>query len=352
MALRRKRAIMWVVSIGVGVAVLLGSLEFLRRQGLDPATWLANIWVLIAAIPLPFLLLALLMKVTEVALNAFAWMISLRAAFPNERITYRQMFGVVQGGIAMTSLIPPKFGSVALLGLYRVAFPALPMTTVLAARIVQGTPSVIVGAIMLVLFGVVVGRSADGGFYDSAIAFSREQPLLAALIVVGLIALIAFMVMRGRDWLRAFSTQVTMGGAILRTPRRYVLLVVAPTLTAYALRWGVTGVLMAAFSIPVNWETLLRVNVSHGLSRTVQVTPGGLGTMQAFDLVALQGFAPVDVIAAYSLTQSGVLLIFNVLCGVVALLWAFGWERTATFLSRGRAGKSPAPAPAATPSAS
>lgn len=350
--MRRKRAIMWLASIGVGLAVLLGSLEFLRRQGIEPASWLANIWVLMVAIPLPFLLLALLMKVTEVALNAFAWMISLRAAVPNERITYRQMFGVVQGGIAMTSLIPPKFGGVALLGLYRVAFPALPIATVLAARIVQGTSSVILGTIMLVVFGIVVGSSGEGGFFESTIAFSREQPLLTALIVIGLVALTAFLVLRGREWLRAFGAQVTMGGAILRTPRRYALFVVVPTLAAYALRWGVTGTLMAAFSIPVNWETLLRVNVSHGLSRTVQVTPGGLGTMQAFDLVALQGFAPVDVIAAYSLTQTGVLLIFNVFCGVAALLWAFGWGGATAFLSRGRGGESPSAAPAATSSAS
>ena len=350
--MRRKRTLMWLASIGVGLVVLLGSLEFLRRQGLEPTTWLADVWVLIVAIPLPFLLVALLMKVTEVSLNAFAWMISLRAAFPGERITYRQMFGVVQGGIALTSLIPPKFGSVALLGLYKVAFPTLPITTVLAARIVQGTSSVILGTIMLVIFGIVVGSSAEQSFFDSALAFARDQPLFATLIVIGLVVLIWFLVKRGRHWFRAFGAQITMGGAILRTPRRYALLVVVPTLTAYALRWGVTGTLMAAFGIPVNWETLLRVNVSHGLSRTVQVTPGGLGTMQAFDLVALQGFAPVDVIAAYSLTQSGVLLIFNVFCGVVAFLWAFGWERTTTFLNRGGEGESPSPAPATTPSAS
>lgn len=351
-AARRKRALMWLASIGVGVAVLVGSLAFLQKQGLEPSAWLADVWVLIAAIPLPFLLVALLMKLTEVALNAFAWMISLRAAFPDQRITYRQMFGVVQGGIALTSLIPPKFGSVALLGLYKVAFPTLPITTVLAARIVQGTSSAIVGFVMLILFGIVVGSGSEDGFFDTALAFARVQPLLAALIVAGLVALIAFLVKRGRHWLRAFGHQISMGGAILRMPRRYALLVVIPTLSAYALRWAVTGTLMAAFGIPVNWETLLRVNVSHGLSRTVQVTPGGLGTMQAFDLVALQGFAPVDVIAAYSLTQSGVLLIFNVFCGVVALLWAFGLQGAASFLNRGRTGESPAPAPAATPSAS
>jgi hypothetical protein len=73
----------------------------------------------------------------------------------------------------------------------------------------------------------------------------------------------------------------------------------------------------------------LRVNVSHGLARTVQVTPGGFGTTQAFDLVALQGIAPVEVITAYSLSQAAILLLFNIAFGLAALTWAFGWDRTA-----------------------
>ena len=76
----------------------------------------------------------------------------------------------------------------------------------------------------------------------------------------------------------------------------------------------------------------MRVNVSHGLARTVQVTPGGFGTTQAFDLVALRGIAPVEVITAYSLSQAAILLVFNIAFGLVALTWAFGWDRTARLM--------------------
>jgi hypothetical protein len=136
------------------------------------------------------------------------------------------------------------------------------------------------------------------------------------------------LVHRGREWLRGFATQIAVGGAILRSPRRYVLLVALPTLLAFVLRWGVTGTLLAAFGVPVSLDTLLRVNVSHGLARSVQIAPGGIGTTQAFDLVALQGIAPAEVIAAYSLSQSAILLVFNIAFGLIAVTWAFGWERT------------------------
>jgi hypothetical protein len=76
----------------------------------------------------------------------------------------------------------------------------------------------------------------------------------------------------------------------------------------------------------------LRVNVSHGLARSVQIVPGGFGTTQAFDLVALQGIAPVEVITAYSLSQAAILLLFNVAFGLVALTWALGWDRTGRLL--------------------
>jgi hypothetical protein len=115
-------------------------------------------------------------------------------------------------------------------------------------------------------------------------------------------------------------------------PRKYALQVVLPTLLAFAFRWGVTATMLAAFLIPLSWQTLLKVNVSHGLARSVQVTPGGIGTTQAFDLAMLQGIAPVERIVAYSLSQSALLFVFNIAFGLVALLWAFGWERTARFL--------------------
>ena len=84
--------------------------------------------------------------------------------------------------------------------------------------------------------------------------------------------------------------------------------------------------------IPVTFETLLRVNVSHGIARSVQVTPGGFGTTQAFDLVALRGFASPEVITAYSLSQAAILFVFNIAFGLIALTWAFGWQRTARLI--------------------
>ena len=344
----RRRAAIWAAGVVAGIAVLTLSLAFVRSQGIDLGAWLSEIWVLIAAIPAPFVIAACALKASEVALNAVAWTTVLRAAYPDERITFRQTLGVVQGGVGIFAVIPPKFGGFAVLGLYRAAFPTLGVAGVLATRVVQGISSTILGTSLLIVFaGVNAGFGEQAGFLDAVVAFFGDAPYLALPLTALVVAGIVILARRGRDWLRGFVAEMALGGAILRTPGRYALRVVFPTLLAFALRWGVTGTLLAAFAIPVSWETLLRVNVAHGLARSVQVTPGGFGTVQAFDLVALQGIAPVDVITAYSLSQVAILLVFNLAFGFLALLWAFGWDRTAGLLRLPRRGVTAAPAPQA-----
>jgi hypothetical protein len=331
-----KRTAIRTAGIALGVVILVASIEFIRRQGLDPWTWFADVWVLIAGIPAPFVILACVLKASEVSLNAAAWKTVLRAAYPGEAIGFRQTLGVVQGGVGIFAVIPPKFGGFAVLGLYKAAFPSLSITAVLATRVVQGISSTILGTVLLVIFGVAnAGFGEQSGFIDGAGSFVAEWPLLAVLLVVLIASLLVVLLRRSRRWLREFVAQMAMGGAILRTPGRYIFSVVVPTLLAFALRWAVTGTLLFAFGVSLSLETLLRVNVSHGLARTVQVTPGGFGTTQAFDLVALRGIAPIEVITAYSLSQAAILLVFNIAFGLVALTWAFGWNRTARLIRFG-----------------
>lgn len=332
-----KRRFLW---LGGGV-LLLGLLviaaEYLRRQGADPRIWLGEVWGTMMAVPLRFLFIAMALKLACVALDAFAWMTTLRAAFPDRQITFRQVFGIVQGGVGILTIIPPKFGGIPVLGLYRAVLPDLPLTTMVASRGVQGAASWITGTVIVLAFGAAsVEAGGEAGWTDRALRFAQEQPLLAAAIVVGVAGLVVLLARQGRTWVRALGQQLLYAGAIVRQPGRYALLVALPTVLAFALRWAMTATLLMAFAIPVSLETLVRVNVAHGLARSVQVTPGGFGTTQVFDLVALRGFATPEVITAYSLAQSALLLFFNVLCGILAVLWVLGWDRTVGLFKRTR----------------
>ena len=162
-----RRVARWAAGVVLGIVILVASIEFVRRQGLDPGTWFTDVWVLIAGIPAPFVILACTLKAAEVSLNAAAWKTVLRAAYPEERIGFRQTLGVVQGGVGIFAVIPPKFGGFAVLGLYKAAFPSLRITAVLATRVVQGISSTILGTVLLVIFGVAnAGLGEQSGFID------------------------------------------------------------------------------------------------------------------------------------------------------------------------------------------
>lgn len=330
-----KQRFLWLGGSILLLGLLVVAVEFMRRRGTDPQVWLAEVWGTMMAVPLRFLLVAMALKLTCVALDSFAWMTTLRAAFPDREITFRQVFGIVQGGVGILTVIPPKFGGIPVLGLYRAVLPDLPLTTMVASRGVQGIASWITGALIVVAFGAsTVEIGGEVGWTDRALHFAQEQPLLAVAIILGVAGLCVLLARYGRSWVRAVGQQLIYAGAIVRQPGRYVLLVVLPTILAFVLRWAMTATLLMAFAIPANLETLVRVNVAHGLARSVQVTPGGFGTTQIFDLVALQGFATPEVITAYSLAQSALLLFFNVLCGILAVLWVLGWDRTIGLFKR------------------
>jgi hypothetical protein len=320
---------------GVAVGVLAASVIFIARDGADISSWLGHVWAQIAAVPTVYVVVACGLKALEVVLNTGAWVAVLRAAHPEQAVSFRQALGAVQGGIGIAAVVPPKLSGVPVLGLYRVAFPGLGIAALMATRTVQGVAASLLGLGALLVFGVTsAGVGDSGGFLDQVSGFCRAQPLLAVAVTVlgGWLAVV--LVRRSRAWLRGFGRQLALSGAILRTPGRYALLVAAPTALAFACRWGVTGVLLAAFELPVSLETLVRVNISHGLARSVQIAPGGLGTTQAFDLAALRGLAPAEAIAAYSLAQAAILLAFNVAFALGALTWAYGRERTIGLILR------------------
>ncbi|MEZ4562707.1 MAG: lysylphosphatidylglycerol synthase domain-containing protein [Thermomicrobiales bacterium] len=332
-----QRRFLWLGGSVLLIGLLIVAAEYMRRQGADPRAWLGEVWGTMMAAPPRFLLIAMALKLTCVALDSFAWMVTLRAAFPDRQIMFRQVFGIVQGGVGILTIIPPKFGGIPVLGLYRAVLPDLPLTTMVASRGVQGAASWITGTVIVLAFGATsVEAGGDEGWTARALRFAQEQPLLALLAAVGVAGLAVLLARQGRSWVRAIGQQLLYAGAIVRQPGRYVLLVALPTVLAFALRWAMTATLLMAFAIPVSLETLVRVNVAHGLARSVQVTPGGFGTTQVFDLVALRGFATPEVITAYSLAQSALLLFFNVLCGLLAVLWVLGWDRTAGLFKRTR----------------
>ena len=93
---------------------------------------------------------------------------------------------------------------------------------------------------------------------------------------------------------------------------------------SWTCKFFVIGIFLAAYAIPVTFDTIMRVMGSNSISGTVTVTPGGVGVTQAMNVAALQGYASPNTITAYSITQQLVTTAWNVLIATVLVLIFFG----------------------------
>jgi hypothetical protein len=70
------------------------------------------------------------------------------------------------------------------------------------------------------------------------------------------------------------------------------------------------------------------------LSGLFAITPGGVGQTQARNIATLRSYAASSDIAAFSITQDSIMTIWNVVLGIVVMLWAFGLGQVKELLSR------------------
>jgi uncharacterized membrane protein YbhN (UPF0104 family) len=163
------------------------------------------------------------------------------------------------------------------------------------------------------------------GSFDVKFAFVHERPWATAILLLGGAFLIYLV-------LRAFWPKVVHwwddakeGGGILKEPRKYVVRVFTPSLLAWIASLGVMAVFLAAYDIPVSFDTLMRLAGGNSIANVTSVTPGGAGVNQAFNVASLNGITNATTATAYSVAQQLVTTAWNILFAIVLVVWVFGW---------------------------
>src|SRR5262249_61274510 len=116
-------------------------------------------------------------------------------------------------------------------------------------------------------------------------------------------------------------------GAILSTPKRYMTRVFLPSFLSYVCKYFVIGIFLAAFSIPVTFESITWVVGSGSLANVVSVTPGAVGITQATNALALNVccHVPNSAAVAYSTAQQLITTAWNITFAVILTVSVFGW---------------------------
>jgi uncharacterized membrane protein YbhN (UPF0104 family) len=306
----------------------------------DVWNWVSGVFGRIGDLSLYWLLLALALKTAESAFIGFGWRNILHAAYPRAGLSFKTAWGASQGGTAINAVTPAQAGTAAMIGIFRTSIPGSSVAGVTSAAAVQSL--FFTGVSVLMVIGVAIFRPrtvSKGSPSDEAHGFIASHPVLVPIAVVVVVALLWFLWPRLKPRLRDTWHEAKEGAAIFRDRRRYARQVALPSTASYACRIGVNVVFMAAFGIPITAFTVFLVASSHMLSGLFAITPGGVGQTQALDVATLRGHAPSDDIAAFSITQDSVLTIWNVVLGLVVMLWAFGYGQVKELLSKRGAGQ-------------
>jgi hypothetical protein len=101
-----------------------------------------------------------------------------------------------------------------------------------------------------------------------------------------------------------------------------------PSFLSYVAKFAVIGIFLAAFAIPVTFESITWIVGSGSLANVASFTPGSVGVTQATNALALDVCCnvPKNTAVAYSTAQQLITTAWNVLFATVLVIWVFGWS--------------------------
>src|SRR5262249_36468990 len=165
------------------------------------------------------------------------------------------------------------------------------------------------------------------GTFDINLGNISQYPVATTVIVIGggfLIVVLARMFWRQ---VKKLWAQAKQGGVILSQPKRYLTRAFLPSFLSWLCKLAVVGIFLAAFAIPVTFESIMWVAGSGSLANVASFTPGAVGVTQATNALALDTCCDVarDTAIAYSTAQQLIMTAWNVLLAVVLVVLVFGW---------------------------
>ncbi|HEX3240427.1 MAG TPA: hypothetical protein VHR18_09855 [Solirubrobacterales bacterium] len=314
MGRRIARITIWIG--GVALAIFL-----LDLVGVPVDDWIEALFDKLGEIPSWAIAGGIILQSIQTALAALAWFGILRAALPEGGVTYRIVLASYATAVALNSFLPANMGTWVMLLMFTTLFVGATFTMMLSGIVVQKIPfSIFNISLYLYLFLSVAGS------FSIKLGFLSDHTGVVVMIVVGGIVLLVLLGRIFWEKLAGLRAQAAAGGAILRTPRRFVLDVALPELGSYAARLAIVAVFLGAYGIPVTFHNVATVTASNSISNSVSATPGGVGVTQAMNSAALSGSTNAATATAYSISQQVVTSAWNVVFAVALVSWVFGWS--------------------------
>jgi uncharacterized membrane protein YbhN (UPF0104 family) len=301
----------------------------------------------LASVEWKWLALGIVCHLCKLLAVSRAWTNIVRAAYPQSRVVYRQMFGSYVAGTGVNAVIPARGGDVVRLFLAKRRVEGATYTTLISTSLLQTIFDIVIATFFIlwaitqhVLPGLNVLRSPSLPSLDYGWAFRHP---VAGLILVGLLLLLGTaLVFWVAERVEEFKAKVAQGFAAFADRSYYGKHVVPWQLLDWSLRLATVFFFLRAFGIPATLHNALLVQVSQSLSTIFPVSPGGIGTEQALLVYTFRNVTTKSVALSFSVGMRVTLIIVNAIVGFTAILLMTGTVHVRRAAEADRAGSEPA----------
>jgi glycosyltransferase 2 family protein len=280
-------------------------------------------WDYLASVrPLP-LGIAICCHIAKTMCTSRAWRNVLAAAYPETRVRWISIYGAYIAGVGVNAILPARAGDVVRLTMAHRAVKGATYTTLVSSSLVLAIVDVICG-VSLFAWAITQGVLPGFGVLPSLPSFDfrwlfehdRVGEIVLLLLVFGLIGLAIWVSAHVAE----FRERVGQAFTIVHTPLRWFRSVALWQLGDWALRLTTIWFMLDAFGIDQSARNVLLVQASQSLATLLPVSPGGVGTEQAFLVYTLRGAAPRAALLAFSVGMRLTLTAVNVVLGFTAIL--------------------------------
>jgi uncharacterized membrane protein YbhN (UPF0104 family) len=293
----------------------------------------------LASVQLLPLLLACALFTVYLTFRARASFNILRAAYPTERIQFREIWGAYFAGYGFNSVIPARGGDVVRLFLTKTSVPHSSYPAVGASFVSELGFDLAMGALILTFAftqGVFPKPPDFANLNAFDLSYLAQHPRFALFLLTALAvaALVAFAVLSVRA--KAFWERVKQGFTILRDRRRYLREVFLVQFAGWLFRFAAFWALLEAFNVGGSVKNVLLVLGVNAVSAAVPFTPQGAGVAQALLVKVFSDSADASTVAAYSVGQQIAIGALTFSIGFASIVFIFRARSFKEVIQRGR----------------
>jgi uncharacterized membrane protein YbhN (UPF0104 family) len=250
-----------------------------------------------------------------------AWRNIIQASYPKESVRWRPIIGAVFAGVGVNAIVPARGGEVVRIFLAKRSVDSSTYPTIAATVVLLSLFDFVVASTLVLWAGVsglLPGLDALGPSFDFGWAVDHPRRAVIALVVVLLILLAVFLWFV--EQIGDFRRRVAQGFAALRDRGYYFRRVALWQAMDWSCRFITILFFLSAFGLPATIHNALLVQVSMGLASLLPISPGGIGTEQAFLLYLFREDVPRSSLLAFSVGMRLTLMAVNAALGFAALL--------------------------------